>query len=143
MQLPRVPEPQGAYVAVVLTGDWAFTSGQLPIVEGELLWRGIVGRDLTVEDAYQAARQCCFNALAVLESALGGLDRIKRIVKVTGFVASASDFTQQPRVINGASDLLLQVFGDTGSHARSVVGVLVLPLNAPVELELLVEVDSE
>ncbi len=141
IRLPTMAKPQGAYVPAIRSGTWVFTSGQLPMAEGRLLCTGIVGRDVTLEEAYRAARICCLNALAAVRSELGSLDRVTRVVKLTGYVASAVDFTSQPQVMNGASELLLEVFGDRGRHARSAVGVAVLPLNSPVELELVVEVE--
>jgi enamine deaminase RidA (YjgF/YER057c/UK114 family) len=136
IELPEVAKPVAAYVPAVRSGAWVFTSGQLPIVRGELMFKGKVGKDLSVEDAYQAARICCLNALAALESEARDLDNVERIVKVNGFVAGPPDFTQQPQVINGASELLAEIFAEAGQHARFAVGVSSLPLDAPVELEL-------
>ncbi len=137
IELPEAPSPVAAYVPAVLVGRWVYTAGQVPIVNGEMKYTGIVGKDIGVEDAYQAARICCLNALAALNSVITGLDEVERIVKVTGFVASAPGFTDQPKVVNGASELLGQIFGDAGKHARSAVGVSMLPLNSPVEVELI------
>jgi enamine deaminase RidA (YjgF/YER057c/UK114 family) len=137
--LPSVVPPVAAYVPAVQTGAYVSTSGQLPMVEGELAAVGKVGAAVTAEQAKDLARTCALNALAAID-ALVGIDSVVRVVKVVGFVASASDFTGQPGVINGASELLGEVFGDTGRHARSAVGVAVLPLDAPVEVELVVEV---
>jgi enamine deaminase RidA (YjgF/YER057c/UK114 family) len=137
--LPSVVPPVAAYVPAVQTGAYVYTSGQLPMVEGELAAVGKVGAAVTAEQAKDLARTCALNALAAID-ALVGIDSVVRVVKVVGFVASASDFTGQPGVINGASELLGEVFGDTGRHARSAVGVAVLPLDAPVEVELVVEV---
>jgi enamine deaminase RidA (YjgF/YER057c/UK114 family) len=137
IELPGVPEPVAAYVPAVLVDMWVYTSGQLPIVNGKMKYTGILGKDLGVEDAYKAARICCLNALAALNSVIANLDEVDRIIKVTGFVASAPGFIDQPKVVNGASDLLKQIFGDTGKHARSAVGVSMLPLNSPVEVELI------
>ena len=117
-----------------------YTAGQLPMVDGQLLSAGKVGAEVGAAEAAALARTCALNALAAAASAAGGLSSIRRIVKLTGFVASAPDFTGQPQVVNGASELLLEVFGDAGRHARSAVGTAVLPLNAPVEVELIVEV---
>ena len=117
-----------------------FTSGQLPLVDGALAATGKLGAEINTELGRQLARTCALNALAAAASAAGGLSAIKQIVKLTGFVASAPDFTGQPQVVNGASELLLEIFGDAGRHARSAVGTAVLPLNAPVEIELIVEV---
>jgi enamine deaminase RidA (YjgF/YER057c/UK114 family) len=137
--LPSVVPPVAAYVPAVQTGAYVYTSGQLPMVEGELAAVGKVGAQVTAEQAKDLARTCALNALAAID-ALVGIDSVVRVVKVVGFVASAPDFTGQPGVINGASELLGEVFGDAGRHARSAVGVAVLPLDAPVEVELVVEV---
>ena len=139
IELPKVAAPVAAYVPAVRSGDLVFTSGQLPTVAGELLARGLVGTAVEPELAKELARTCALNALAAVD-ALVGLDAVVRVVKVVGFVASAPGFTGQPAVINGASELLGEVFGDAGVHARSAVGVAVLPLDAPVEVELVVEV---
>ncbi|MBE3591093.1 MAG: RidA family protein [Firmicutes bacterium] len=136
LTLPPVPAPVAAYVPAVRAGRFVYTSGQLPMVEGRLAYQGKVGADLPVEEGYQAARICALNALAALQSAAGSLDRVERIVKVVGFVASAPGFNEQPKVVNGASELLGQVFGEAGRHARSAVACNELPLNAPVEVEL-------
>jgi enamine deaminase RidA (YjgF/YER057c/UK114 family) len=139
MPLPAIAAPVASYVPAVRTGNLIYTSGQLPLVSGVLAHQGKVGADVSPEDAVDAARACTLNALAAL-GALADLDSITRVVKVVGFVSSATGFTGQPAVINGASDLLVSVFGDAGQHARSAVGVAELPLNAPVEVELIVEV---
>ncbi|GIH25979.1 LysR family transcriptional regulator [Acrocarpospora phusangensis] len=140
LKLPEVVPPLAAYVPAVRSGDYVYTSGQLPIAAGELVATGKVGAEVTEEQAKEAARLCALNALAAVASLTGGLSSIVRIVKVVGFVASAPDFTGQPAVINGASDLLGEVLGEAGTHARSAVGVAVLPRNAPVEVELIAEV---
>ena len=140
LELPAVVPPVAAYVPAVRTGDLVFTSGQLPMVEGALPAVGKVGAIVTAEQAKDLARTCALNALAAVD-ALVGLESVVRVVKVVGFVASAPDFTGQPGVVNGASELLGDVFGDAGQHARSAVGVAALPLDAPVEVELVVEVD--
>jgi len=137
--LPQVATPAGAYVPAVMSGNLVFTAGQIPLVEGKLAATGKVGKDLSAEQAKEIARICALNAVAAVKSVIGDLDRVKKIVKVVGFVASAPDFSQQPAVVNGASELLEQIFGDKGIHARSAVGVAVLPLDAPVEVELIVE----
>jgi enamine deaminase RidA (YjgF/YER057c/UK114 family) len=142
LTLPEVAPPGGAYVPAVRTGPYVYTAGQLPFVDGKLPATGKVGAEVSAEDAYDLARLCALNALAAAASAAGGLSAITRIVKVTGFVASDPGFTAQPKVINGASDLLTAVFGDAGRHARSAVGVAVLPLDTPVEVELIAEVAS-
>ncbi|MFY9892049.1 MAG: RidA family protein [Streptosporangiaceae bacterium] len=138
--LPPVVAPLAAYVPAVRSGALVYTAGQLPMVDGKLLSAGKVGAEVGAAEAAALARTCALNALAAAASVAGGLAAITRIVKVTGFVASAPDFTGQPQVVNGASELLLEVFGDAGRHARSAVGTAVLPLNAPVEVELIVEV---
>jgi len=140
LSLPKVTPPLAAYVPAVRTGNYVYTSGQLPVVDGQLLATGKVGAQIGAAEAGALARTCALNALAAAASAAGGLAAIRRIVKVTGFVASAPDFTGQAQVVNGASELLLEVFGDAGRHARSAVGMAVLPLDAPVEIELIAEV---
>ncbi|MBC3984762.1 RidA family protein [Streptomyces sp. AC563] len=140
LTLPEVAAPLAAYVPAVRTGSYVYTAGQLPLVEGKLSMTGKVGAEVTAEEAKQQARICALNALAAVKSQVGDLDRVVRVVKVVGFVASATDFTGQPGVLNGASELLHEVLGDAGVHARSAVGVSVLPLDAPVEVEIQVEV---
>jgi enamine deaminase RidA (YjgF/YER057c/UK114 family) len=140
LTLPALSPPGGAYVPAVRTGSYVYTAGQLPFVDGKLPATGKVGADVSVEEAHALARLCALNALAAAASEAGGLSAITRIVKVVGFVASAPSFTGQPQVINGASELLTEVFGDAGQHARSAVGVAVLPLDTPVEVELIAEV---
>jgi enamine deaminase RidA (YjgF/YER057c/UK114 family) len=137
--LPEVPEPAGAYVPAIRVGSLVFTAGQLPFEDGELPRTGKVGDAVTLEEAREAARRCALNALAAAAAEAGGLDRLARIVKVTGYVASTPDFDRQPEVINGASDLIGGVFGEAGRDARSAVGVAVLPQDAPVEVELVAE----
>ena len=137
--LPPVAAPAGSYVPAVASGDLVFTSGQLPFIDGTLARTGVLGQDVEVEEARDLAATAALNALATVAEVLGGLDRVVRIVKVTGFVASAPGFSQQPAVINGASDLLVDVFGDHGRHARSAVGVAALPLGSPVEVELIAQ----
>jgi enamine deaminase RidA (YjgF/YER057c/UK114 family) len=139
LELPEVAAPLAAYVPAVQSGRYIYTSGQLPMVAGTLPTTGKVGAEVTAEEAKDLARICALNALAAVKSVAGDLDRIARVVKVVGFVASAPDFTGQPGVINGASELLGEVLGAKGVHARSAVGVSVLPIDAPVELELQVE----
>jgi enamine deaminase RidA (YjgF/YER057c/UK114 family) len=140
LTLPSVAAPVAAYVPTARTGSLVFTAGQLPLVDGVLPLTGKVGAEVTPEDAYDLARQCALNALAAIKAEVGSLSKVRRIVKVVGFVASAPTFTGQPGVVNGASELLGEVFGAAGIHARSAVGVSVLPLDAPVEVELVVEV---
>ncbi|HZG02933.1 MAG TPA: RidA family protein [Streptomyces sp.] len=139
LTLPQVAAPLASYVPAVRSGSYVQTSGQLPTVDGKLPVTGKVGAEVTAEEAKRLAGICALNALAAVKSVIGDLDRIARVVKVTGFVASAPDFTGQPGVVNGASELLGEVLGDKGVHARSAVGVTVLPIDAPVEVELLVE----
>jgi len=138
-ELPDVPEPAGAYVPATRAGHLIFTAGQLPFAAGELRATGKVGAGVSLEEAQRAAGLCALNALAAAAAVAGGLDRIGRVVKVTGFVASAPEFNQQPEVVNGASGLIGEVFGEAGLHARSAVGVAELPLDAPVEIELVAE----
>ena len=140
LTLPPVAAPVAAYVPAVRTGRYVYTSGQLPTVDGKLPAVGKVGDEVSTQDAAGMARTCALNALAAAASAAGGLEAIRRIVKVTGFVASAPGFGGQAQVINGASELFIDVFGEEGKHARSAVGVAELPLNAPVEVELIAEV---
>jgi enamine deaminase RidA (YjgF/YER057c/UK114 family) len=137
--LPDLPTPLGSYVPFVQTGNLIFISGMLPLKDGKLIASGRVGESVLPDDAVSCARMAAINGLAVLRSAIGRLDRVQRCVKVTAFVASAQDFIEQPRVVNGASDFLFEVFGDTGKHARVAVGVQVLPMNAPVEIDFIFE----
>jgi enamine deaminase RidA (YjgF/YER057c/UK114 family) len=139
LTLPAVVKPVAAYVPAVVAGNLVYTAGQLPFVDGRLDVTGKVGADVAAETAADLARICALNALAAASGVIGSLDRVTRVVKVTGFVASAPDFTGQPAVMNGASELLGQVFGESGQHARSAVGVAVLPLDSPVEVELILE----
>jgi len=140
LALPPVVTPLAAYVPAVRSGSTVYTAGQLPMVEGKLVSTGKVGTEVGATEAAALARTCALNAIAAAASVAGGLSGIRRIVKLTGFVASAPDFTGQAQVVNGASELLLEVFGEAGRHARSAVGMAVLPLDAPVEVELIVEV---
>jgi enamine deaminase RidA (YjgF/YER057c/UK114 family) len=139
LELPNVAAPAGAYVPAVISGNLVFTAGQIPLVDGVLMATGKVGNEISPEFAKEIAQRCALNALAAIKSVLGDLSRVKRVVKVVGFVASTPEFTGQPGVLNGASELLGKVFGDAGLHARSAVGVASLPLDAPVEVELIVE----
>ncbi|MFE9648942.1 RidA family protein [Streptomyces sp. NPDC006365] len=139
LTLPEVVPPLAAYQPAVQTGVYVYTSGQLPMVDGKLAATGKVGAEVTPEVAKELAATCALNALAAVKSIAGDLDRVARVVKVVGFVASATDFTGQPAVLNGASELLGAVLGDKGVHARSAVGVAVLPLDSPVEVEIQVE----
>ena len=140
LSVPEVAKPVASYVPAVRSGNHIFTSGQLPMRSGELMYTGKVGGEVTPEEAVACAQQCALNAIAAVKAEIGDLDLIKRIVKVVAFVASTPDFTGQPQVANGASHLFGEVFGDAGVHARSAVGVSVLPLDAPVEVEITVEV---
>lgn len=140
LEVPEVPKPVAAYVPALQTGNLIFTSGQLPLQNGELITTGKVGDDVSVEQATECAQQCALNALAAVRSLTGDLSRVRRLVKVVAYIASTPEFTGQPGVANGASQLFGDVFGDAGQHARSAVGVPVLPLDAPVEVELIVEV---
>jgi enamine deaminase RidA (YjgF/YER057c/UK114 family) len=140
LAVPEVAAPVAAYVPAVRSGNHVFTSGQLPMREGKLMATGKVGGEVTQEEAVECARQCALNALAAVRAEVGELSAVKRVVKVVAYVASTPDFTGQPLVANGVSELLGEVFGDLGRHARSAVGVPVLPLDAPVEVVLVVEV---
>jgi len=139
LTLPQVATPAGSYLPAMISGNLVFTAGQIPLVEGKLMATGKLGAEITVEYGAEIAQRCALNALAAVKSVIGDLDRVKQIVKIVGFVSSVPEFTSQPAVINGASEFLQQVFGDAGQHARSAVGVSVLPLDAPVEIELIVE----
>jgi len=141
LTLPTVAAPVAAYVPAVRTGNLVWTSGQLPFVDGALPITGKVGAEVEAGRAKELAQTCALNALAAIAAEIGDLERVRRVVKVVGFVASAPGFFGQPGVINGASELLGQVFGDAGRHARSAVGVALLPLDAPVEVEVVVEVE--
>jgi enamine deaminase RidA (YjgF/YER057c/UK114 family) len=143
LELPDPPAPVAAYAPTVRTGNLVFVSGQVPREKGELKFRGHVGGDVSVDDGRAAARLCALNALAAVKKEIGSLDRIERIVKLTGYVSSAAGFTDQPKVIDGASVFLVELFGDKGRHARAAVGTNELPLGAAVELEMIVEVTSE
>jgi enamine deaminase RidA (YjgF/YER057c/UK114 family) len=140
LTIPAVAKPVAAYVPAVRTGSYVYTSGQLPMVDGKLAATGKVGAEVDADTAKQLAQICALNALAAIRSEVGNLSAVARVVKVVGFVASTPDFTGQPGVINGVSELLGEVFGDAGVHARSAVGVASLPLDAPVEVELVVEI---
>jgi enamine deaminase RidA (YjgF/YER057c/UK114 family) len=138
--LPEPVKPVAAYVSTVRSGDMVYVSGQVPLVDGKPSHTGRLGSDgLSVEEGAAAARHCAINVIAALKAELGDLSRIRRVVKLTGFVASAPDFYDQPKVVNGASELIVEVFGDAGKHARSAVGLAALPLGVPVEVEAIVE----
>jgi len=138
--LPLAPKPVATYIPAVRAGDLLFLSGTGPFKDGAIVYAGKLGKDLTVEQGYEAARLTLLNALAMVRQELGTLDRVTRVVRLTGHVASADGFTQQPAVINGASDLLVQIFGEAGRHARLALGAAVLPLNMAIELELILQV---
>ena len=140
LAVPEVAAPVAAYVPAARSGNHVYTSGQVPMRDGQLMLTGKVGGEVSLEDAVECARQCGLNALAAIRAEVGDLSAVKKVVKVVAFVASTPDFTGQPKVANGVSELLGDIFGDAGRHARSAVGVAVLPLDAPVEVELLVEV---
>jgi enamine deaminase RidA (YjgF/YER057c/UK114 family) len=138
--LPEASAPLGSYVPIVKSGKLIFVSGILPMVKGNLLRRGRVGENISVDEAKEDAKQTAINALSVLRSQIGSLDNVRRCVKITGYIASAYDFIEQPKVLNAASDLMYDIFGEAGRHARAAVGVNVLPLNSPVEIEFIFEV---
>jgi enamine deaminase RidA (YjgF/YER057c/UK114 family) len=140
IKLPEISAPVAVYIPAKRAGNLIFTAGQLPIVNGELFATGLIKGESDIDKAKVAARVCTLNALAAIKGVIGNLDEIKNIVRVVGYVASSSDFTKQPAIVNGASELLLEIFGENGKHARSAVGVAVLPLNASVEIELTVEI---
>ena len=140
LSVPEVSKPVAAYVPAVRTGNYVYTSGHLPMRDGQLITTGKVGGEVSAEEAAECAQLCALNAIAAVRAEIGELSAVKRVVKVVAFVASTPDFTGQPGVANGASELFGKVFGEAGAHARSAVGVPVLPLDAPVEVELLVEV---
>lgn len=140
IDLPDAPKPVAAYVAAVKDGNYVYTSGQIPFVAGELKFKGKLGKELTVEQGYEAAKTCAINCLAAIKGQIGSLDNIEKIIKIVGFVNSAPEFYDQPKVINGASELVSSIFGKAGEHARSAVGVAELPLNVAVEVEMIVRV---
>jgi enamine deaminase RidA (YjgF/YER057c/UK114 family) len=142
LELPPPPRPVASYIPIVISGQMAFVAGQVPSDAGTVLWPGKLGDSIDVETGIEAARRCALQALAILRDALGSLDRVERIVRVGVFVASAEGFTDQPKVANGASDLLVDVFGEAGRHARVSVGVAELPLGASVEVELTAAISS-
>jgi len=138
--IPDAPKPLGAYKAVVISGNIIFVSGQLPIEKGKLKYKGKVGSDISLDDGVHASKIAAINILSVMKQELGDLDKINRILKLTGYVASAPGFSMQAKVVNGASELFYQVFGENGIHARAAVGVFELPLGAPVEIEAIAEI---
>jgi len=141
IDISNAPKPAASYIPAVQTGNLVYTAGQASKKDGILVYKGKLGKDLTVEEGYEAAKISIVNCLAVLKDHLGSLDRITRVVKLLGFVASTPDFDQQPYVINGASDLLIKIFGEKGKHARSAIGTNILPFGTPVEIEMIVEVE--
>ena len=140
LSVPTPAKPVAAYVPTARTGNLVFTAGQVPVVEGKLKYRGKLGAEISIEEGYDSARICVLNGLGAIKAEIGDLDRVTRVVKVVGYVASAAGFTDQPKVINGASELLVAVFGEAGKHARAAVGVAELPLGCPTEVEMIVEV---
>lgn len=143
IDISNAPKPAASYIPAVQTGNLVYTAGQASKKDGILVYKGKLGKDLTIEEGYEAAKISIINCLAVLKGHLGSLDRITRVVKLLGFVASTPDFDQQPYVINGASDLLIKIFGEKGRHARSAIGTNILPFGTPVEIEMIVEVEEE
>jgi len=143
IELPGAPKPLGAYVPFVRTGNLIYLSGMLPLRDGKLLKTGRLGEGISLEDAALCARTAALNALGVLRASVGSLDMVKQCVKISGFVASVPDFTDQPKVLNGASELMVEVFGEAGRHARVAVGVNILPMNSPVEVDFIFEVWDE
>jgi enamine deaminase RidA (YjgF/YER057c/UK114 family) len=140
IDLPDAPKPLGSYVPCVQTGQLVFLSGILPIRNGTLARTGRVGENVTIDEAKEDARKATINALAVLKAHIGSLDKVQRCVKITGYIASAPDFAEQPKVLNAASDLLFDIFGKAGTHARAAVGVYILPMHSPLEIEFIFEV---
>ncbi|MHA1595549.1 MAG: RidA family protein [Candidatus Baldrarchaeia archaeon] len=142
IRLPEPPKPVAAYVPAVRVGNLIFVSGQIPMEQGELKFKGKVGKDLNVEQGYEAARLCAINALSIIKGLVGSLNKVKRVVRVTGYVNSADGFSEQHKVLNGASEFLREIFGEKGLHSRVAVGVSGLPLDAAVEVEMIVEVED-
>ncbi|MBZ4665516.1 RidA family protein [Mahella sp.] len=140
LELPQTAAPMGAYIPAIICGNMVFVSGQLPIINGVAQYKGSVGGNISVDEGYQAARLAAINALAALKSAVENLDNVKRIVKITGYVRSAPGFEQQAKIVNGASELMADIFGETGRHARAAIGVSELPAGVPVEIELIAEI---
>jgi enamine deaminase RidA (YjgF/YER057c/UK114 family) len=138
--LPEAPKPLGFYIPAVRAGELLFLSGMLPLKEGNLLYKGKVGKDLSIEEAQEAAKASLINALSIIKEEIGKLNRVKRIVRLSGYVSSAPGFTQQPAVLNAASEILSKVFGEKGLHSRIAIGVSELPMGSPIEIELIVQV---
>jgi len=142
VSLPTAPKPAGSYVPVVVSGKLAFVSGQIPIKDGQVIYQGKVGIEQSIEQAQKAAKLCIINGLAQINTYFGTLDNLENIIKISGFVNSAQDFTEHPKVINAASDFLVEIFGEEGRHSRIAIGVSSLPLNATVEIDMLVEISD-
>ncbi len=142
VSLPTAPKPAGSYVPVVVSGKLAFVSGQIPIKDGQVIYQGKVGIEQSIEQAQKAAKLCIINGLAQINTYFGTLDNLEKIIKISGFVNSAQDFTEHPKVINAASDFLVEIFGEEGRHSRIAIGVSSLPLNATVEIDMLVEISD-
>ncbi len=140
LMIPDLPEPTASYIPAQVVGNLIFTSGQTPTIGDALVYKGVVGEELTIEEGYQAARLACINCLAEIKLVIGSLEKVKRIVKVNGFVRSSKGFDAQPKVINGASDLLQEIFGENGVHSRVSLGVNELPDGAAVEIEIIAEI---
>ena len=140
--IPNAPKPAGSYIPVVLSGKLAFVSGQIPIKDGQVVYQGKVGDSQSIDDAQEAAKLCVINGLAQIEAYCGTLDNLEKIIKISGFVNSTKDFTEHPKVINAASDLLMKIFDEKGRHSRIAIGVSSLPLNATVEIDMVVEIAS-
>ncbi len=143
LNLPPAPKPVAAYIPAIKTGNFIFTAGQIPFIDGELKYKGHLGEEVSIEEGYQAAKICCLNALAAAKTIIDSLDSIEQIVKLTVFVNSTPNFCDQAKVANGASELLVQIFGESGRHARSAVGTNILPLGAAVEVEMVLKIKSE
>ncbi len=142
IEIPEAPAPLAAYIPAVVMGNMILTAGQLPLQNGQLLFEGKVGTNVSLEEAVKAAEACAINCLSVIKAETGSLDKINRIVKVTVFVNSSDGFIKQPQVANGASEFLVKIFGEKGKHVRSAVGVNELPMNAPVEIEMMAEIEN-
>jgi len=142
ISIPNAPKPAGSYVPVVLTGKLAFVSGQIPIKDGQVVYQGKVGDTQSIGDAQEAAKLCVINGLAQIEAYCGTLDNLEKIIKISGFVNSTKDFTEHPKVINAASDLLMKIFDEKGRHSRIAIGVSSLPLNATIEIDMVVEITN-
>lgn len=140
LELPAAPKPVAAYIPAIQSGNMVFTSGQIPFLNGELKFKGKLGKEVSIEEGYEAAKLCALNCLSVIKAVIGDLDRIEQVVKVNGFVNSVPEFSDQPKVINGASELFGNLFGEAGRHARAAVGSINLPMNATCEVEVIVRV---